>query len=57
MDSVWLFSNHVVFKSGKSLKYLPRTAKTSKKPKDFNIDLGHDVWIQDIYATGIDDLI
>ena len=45
MDSVWLFTNHVVFKSGKSLKYLPRTAKTTKKPQDFNIDLGHDVWV------------
>ena len=59
VDSVWLFTNHIVVKSGAELQYLPRqdNGLFKAKPKPFMIDFGTEVWIQDIFPTGIDDLI
>ena len=59
VDSVWLFTNHIVVKSGAELQYLPRQVNglLRAKPKPFNVDFGAEVWIQDIFPTGIDDLI
>ena len=31
--------------------------KYKKEVKTFNIELGNDVWCQEIYPTGIDDLV
>ena len=60
IDQVWVFTNYIVVKCGASLKYVKKKTKKrffKPKPKEFNIDLGAEVWIQDIFATGIDDLI
>ena len=59
IDSVWVFTNHIVIKSGANLKYLAKNYNNIMKEevKDFNVDFGTEVWIQDIFATDIDDLI
>jgi hypothetical protein len=56
---VWVFTNHIVIKSGANLKYLAKNYNNIMKEevKDFNVDFGTEVWIQDIFATDIDDLI
>ena len=61
MESVWITSNHIIIKSGSNLKYIkkPKDSKdiNKAKPVQFNIDFGPEVWIQDIFETGVDDLI
>ena len=59
VDSVWLFTNYIVVKSGTELQFQKRNGSGffKAKPKKFNLDLGTEVWVQDIFATGIDDLI
>ena len=58
MDSVWVFTNHIIVKSGANLKYQVKDYNNSNEEfKDFNIHFGAEVWIQDIFATGIDDLV
>ena len=61
VDSVWLFTNYIVVKCGSELKYISKEKtgifEEESKPKNFNINFGSEVWIQDIYSTGIDDLV
>ena len=48
VDSVWVFTNHIVVKSGAELKYMKKkeTGLFKKtKPKKFNVDFGTEVWI------------
>ena len=33
IDQVWVFTNHIIIKSGNNLKYLPKGKATKKKPK------------------------
>ena len=33
LDQVWVFTNHIIIKSGSNLKYLPKSIATKKKPK------------------------
>ena len=59
MEAVWITTNHIIVKSGSILKYASKKTKDISKEKfDYiNIDFGTEVWIQDIFETGIDDLI
>ena len=61
MESVWITSHHIIVKSGSNLKYIKKTQDSKDinkaKPVQFNIDFGPEVWIQDIFETGVDDLI
>ena len=47
VDSVWLFTNHIVVKSGAELKYMKKkeTGRFKRSPKPFNVDFGTEVWI------------
>ena len=47
VDSVWVFTNHIVIKSGAELKYMKKKGSGlfKKTPKQFNIDFGTEVWI------------
>ena len=56
---MWVFTNYVVVKSGASLKYLRKNYSyiSNEEVIEFNIDFGTEIWIQDIFATGIDDLV
>ena len=61
MDAVWVFTNHIIFKCGSELKYIDVNETGllggSPTPKDFRINFGSEVWIADIYSTGVDDLV
>ena len=61
MDSVWLFTNYIIVKCGSELKYIPKEKSSRfggpEAPRNFNINFGSEVWIQDIFSTGIDDLV
>lgn len=42
------------------MKYISRKKEGlfgNRGPQDFNINFGSEVWIQDVYTTGVDDLI
>ena len=47
VDSVWVFTNHIVVKSGAELKYMKKksTGLFKKSPTPFNVDFGTEVWI------------
>jgi len=60
VDSVWILPNYIVVKCGSEMKYISRKSDglfSNNKPIDFNINFGSEVWIQDVYTTGVDDLI
>ena len=33
LDQVWVFTNHIIIKSGSNLKYLPKSIATKQRPK------------------------
>ena len=61
---MWVFTNFIVVKCGSELKYIKieraddgHITKYNADPVDFNINLGSEVWVQNIYSTGVDDLV
>lgn len=63
VDSVWSFTNYYVIKCGSELKYIERNVtgplggKKEGKARNLAINFGSEVWIEDIYSTGVDDLV
>jgi len=61
IERAWVFDNYIVAKSGSELKYIPREESVMGMYKteaiDFQLTPGAEVWIENIFATGIEDLI
>jgi len=61
IERAWVFDNFIIAKSGCEIKYMPREksvlgmSATNSIP--FGIEPGAEVWIENIYATGIEDLV
>ena len=62
IDRAWVFDNYIVAKSGPVIKYMRRKVSDSSNSyatnsKDFELNLGAEVWIENVYSTGIEDLV
>ena len=59
LDKVWILPNFIVVKCGSELAYMKRGKSglfSNNKPKKFSIEFGSEVWIEDIYTTGVADI-
>ena len=61
MDRAWLFGNYLVVKCGCEIKYIKRENSVldryAMESIDFAITPGAEVWIENVFATGVEDLI
>ena len=51
---VWKYGKYVIVKCGSELQFASVDDKT---PKKFNFDLGKQVWVQNVYLTGVEGLL
>lgn len=61
IERCWVFNNYIVAKSGSELKYIPRETSiaggTCVNSIDFSIQPGAEVWIENVFSTGVEDLV
>lgn len=61
MQHAWCFGDYVICKSGSEVKLVRRKKghKIGKKEEaDYiNISLGEEVWLEDIYTTGVRNIV
>ena len=61
IERAWIFDNYIVAKCGSEIKFIERTKSVlglhSTNAINFDINPGAEVWIENIYSTGVEDLI
>ena len=61
MDRAWIFGNYLVVKCGCEIKYIKRETSVlggyATESINFEITPGAEVWIENVFATGVEDLI
>ena len=61
MERAWVFDNFIVAKSGSEIKFIPREESIlgmhATNSINFSVSPGAEVWIENIYSTGVEDLI
>lgn len=61
MERAWVFDNFIVAKSGGEIKYIAREKSIlgmyATSTINFAVEPGTEVWLENVFATGIEDLI
>ena len=61
IERAWVMDNYVVAKSGSEIKYIAREKSLlggySTETIDFAIHPGAEVWVENVFSTGVEDLI
>ena len=61
MERAWVFDNFIVAKCGSEIKFIHRETSIlgmhATNSINFDINPGAEVWIENVYSTGVEDLI
>lgn len=61
IERAWVFDNFLIIKCGAEIKYMPREKSVlglyATEAIKFEITLGAEVWIENCFPTGIEDLV
>lgn len=61
MERAWVFDNFIVAKSGSEIKYIPREESViggyATQSIKFEVTPGAEVWVENVFSTGVEDLI
>ena len=61
IDRAWVFDNYIVAKSGSEIQYIRREESLlggyATNSIDFDVAPGAEVWVENVFSTGIEDLV